>query len=166
MRLSYNRSAYEWILEILSILCVIASFVPLLFYNNLGDDIRIPIHYNSRGELDGWGGKGFLIAFALITLCFYVGLSLLGRYKKKFNFPHKLKTDSPNAPEILKIWRLLLLHIKVFSLLIFAYLTISSYLQAVNSQTAGINKYVMMALLFGLFISTVFFYIKLSEYRE
>ena len=158
-----KRTIYDWVLEIISLLALLWSFFPLLFYDRLGNDVLIPIHYNLAGEIDGWGGRHFLWIIPLIALVFYIGLSLFEKFYKRANYP--LKVTERNANYLYRQRVRLSRHLKVFSLLIFAYLNNSSYAIAVN-KGSGLNKFVMIFLMGGLFLSLIIFYVKMNQGEE
>ena len=163
MKNPQKRTTYDWILEIVSVLALLWSFYPLLFYGRLSDETLIPIHYNLAGEIDGWGGRYFLWIIPLIALVFYIGLSVFEKYYKRSNYPYKVTEE--NANHLYRQRVRLSRHLKVFSLLIFAYLNNSSYAIAVG-KGAGLSKFIMIFLMAGLFLSLIFFYLKMGQHKQ
>ncbi|MDR1056481.1 MAG: DUF1648 domain-containing protein [Prevotellaceae bacterium] len=154
-----KRTTYDWILETVSVLALLWSFCPLLFYGRLDDETLIPIHYNLDGEIDGWGERYFLWIIPLIALVFYIGLSVFEKYYKRSNYPYK--TTEKNANYLYRQRVQLSRHLKFFSILIFAYLNNSSYAIATGNGS-GLSKFIMIFLMAGLFISLIFFYVRME----
>jgi uncharacterized membrane protein len=47
----------------------------------------VPVHFGASGRPDRWGQKGELLVLPLLSLLLYAGLTWLGRYSHKFNYP-------------------------------------------------------------------------------
>lgn len=47
---------------------------------------EIPIHFNMKGEPDGWGGKWIVWIPLLIALILWIGLSILEKYPHTYNY--------------------------------------------------------------------------------
>lgn len=163
MKSPLERTRYDWFIEVLSLLAVVAACCPLLFYGQLGEGNIIPIHYNVAGEIDGWGTRSFLWQLPLVAFVFYAGLTLCERYYKKFNLPFKV-TDG-NATPIYRLSVRLIRLLKLVTILIFAYLNISSLAIALNKGN-GLNIYIMTALILTLFAVIVIYYMKMLSYKE
>ena len=56
----------------------------------------IPVHFNFAGEADSWGDKSDLLWMLGLSLLVYAGLTWLGRYPHKFNYPWQI---TPNNAE-------------------------------------------------------------------
>jgi hypothetical protein len=67
---------------------------------------RIPIHFNAAGEVDGWGGRGWLLALPAIAAATLVPLLFLQRFPHAYNYPWPITPD--NAPRQYRLARLLL----------------------------------------------------------
>jgi hypothetical protein len=157
-----KRTVYDKILEIISLSGLVWCCYPLLFYNRL-NGVLIPIHYNLAGEIDGWGGRCFLWIIPLIALVFYVGLSIFERYYKRADYPFKM--TEKNANHLYRQRLQLSRHLKVFSVLIFAYLNNSSYAIAIGKGTE-LNKFGVILLMLGLFLLLIIFYIKMGQHER
>ena len=46
---------------------------------------QIPIHFNAKGEIDGWGSRGTLLLMPFIGLVMDGTLALAGRFPKSWN---------------------------------------------------------------------------------
>ena len=159
-----KRTSYDWTLEILSLLCLIVTLYPLLFYSDISREVLIPIHYNMYGEADGWGGRHFLLVTPLISVGLYFLLSILERSSSKINFPFKV--NSKNVDIFYRLRVRMLRHLKLFSMLIFAYMNISSYFIATGKGYGELNKYIMIVLLAGVLVTVILYYFKMMAYKD
>jgi uncharacterized membrane protein len=57
-------------------------------YGNLPE--QIPSHFNSNGEIDGYGRKSSLFLIPFLLTIIYVLLSVLNRFPEIFNYPVKI----------------------------------------------------------------------------
>jgi hypothetical protein len=158
-----KRTFYDWILEILSLLSLVICFYPLFFYNNISSEALIPIHYNIYGEADNWGKRDSLLVTLLISVGFYFLLSVLERYPSKMNFPFKV---NHNNPDIHRLSVRMLRHLKLFVVLNFAYLNISSYFIAIGKGFEKLNKYIMIVFLIGILLTLFLHYFKMIRYKD
>ncbi|MDR0972627.1 MAG: DUF1648 domain-containing protein [Prevotellaceae bacterium] len=158
-----RRDRYDYILEALSGITLLATYYPLLFYQQLDAAIRIPIHYNVAGEIDGWGNPSSLWTLPLVATAFYLLFSLSERFYRHFNYP--IKRTAYNEAYLYRLGIRLMRHLKVLLLLLFAYLNNVSYLIAIGKAHA-LSMFVM-SLFFILLIGTlVVFYVRMSMYKE
>lgn len=54
----------------------------------------IPVHFNVKGEPDGFGGKWSLFFLPGLTTALLIGLTLLNRYPEIFNYPVKITAEN------------------------------------------------------------------------
>lgn len=86
---AFPRNGTETVLDLLGFSLVLTGFSVLIWYwRDLPD--RVAIHFNFRGEPDGWGSKYFLIALPVITLIIYATLGALRRIPHRFNYPFRI----------------------------------------------------------------------------
>ena len=50
----------------------------------------IPVHFNPAGRADAWGARTDLLLLFGLSVLFYAGLTWLGRYPQKFNYPWEI----------------------------------------------------------------------------
>lgn len=157
----YTR--HDWVVEILTLSGLVATLLPLLFYQRIGEGNLIPIHYNLAGEVDGWSDRSFLWHLPLIAIAFYLGLTLLERFYKKFCFP--IRVTENNSSALYRLGVRLLRHIKLLFILIFAYLNNSSLAIALGKEN-GMHNYIMTVLIALPFGTLVLYYFKMCMYKE
>jgi len=74
------------ITEVAAISVLVAFWMyTLVSYKTLPE--IIPTHFVADGQADGFGLKWTILTLPLMGLLFYIGLTVLGRYPHKFNYP-------------------------------------------------------------------------------
>lgn len=145
-KLPYTR--LEWFLELASLTGVLLS-AALLFYHWPRLPDLVPRHYNFRGVVDGWGGKGTLLALPVITFVFYFFLTLLrllaplSSREKSAHRPFRLEMDLLAWTKALTVW-------------IFTYLTWSTIVIALGRATALSSFFLPLLLVFTLALIVVY----------
>ena len=93
------------VLEVLSLIVLLGTIMFLILYwRHLPD--QVPAHYDARGQIDGWGGKGMLFFEPIMMLVLYVTLSLA----KTIRFRSlKKEVRAPAPPLMLPAMKLVLL---------------------------------------------------------
>ncbi len=87
-----SSEGYKNINRIIDILGVILTlFLVVITFMHWKDapDI-IPIHYNIRGEIDGYGSRNTILYILPIALIIYMVMSILGRYPQIYNYAVKI----------------------------------------------------------------------------
>jgi uncharacterized membrane protein len=54
----------------------------------------IPIHFNAKGEANGFGGKATIFFLPIIATILYFGITFISKYPQLFNFPVKLTPEN------------------------------------------------------------------------
>ena len=158
-----RRTYYDWILEGIAFLGLICAFLPLFYYNQLGDKKLIPTHYNMYGEIDGWEGRESLFVLALVVLLIYTGLLFTEKFYKKFNYPIKIKDK--NATHIYRTGIRLQRHLRALIMIFFAYLNISGLMVGLG-KCSGASGFIIILFPICLLGLLIFFCIQMYAYRE
>ncbi|MDR2840484.1 MAG: DUF1648 domain-containing protein [Paludibacter sp.] len=162
MKLFINRTPYYWVLEILSVAGLLYAFYPLLFYGSLSPDVKIPIHFNALGDVDGWAGRNYLFLLPAISLIFYIGFSILERYPKFLNYP--FNTKDIDKKELNKTGISIIRHIKFISIIVFAHIGNRAFNIAIGKDVQfGI---VIFLLLFALFLIVTVFIARVYKLKQ
>jgi uncharacterized membrane protein len=136
------------------ILVLMFSFIYMLIkWTNL--PTTIPIHFNARGEADGWGNRVTLIILPIISLMLYAGLSLLRRIPHHFNYIVPITEQNAEAQYRLSL--LLLSWIKLEIVILFGYISWSSIQNAVG-LSSGLGIWLLpvsLIILFGTIAITM-----------
>jgi uncharacterized membrane protein len=86
-----NRA--DKVVEGLSYAFLAATFVQALYaYFTLPD--TVPVHFNIKGEADGYGSKISILPLPLISVISFVGMTILNRYPWIFNYPVKITPEN------------------------------------------------------------------------
>jgi uncharacterized membrane protein len=54
----------------------------------------VPVHFNIKGEADGFGSKVSILPLPLISVIMFVGMTILNRYPWVFNYPVKITEEN------------------------------------------------------------------------
>ncbi|OMF37867.1 hypothetical protein BK133_04475 [Paenibacillus sp. FSL H8-0548] len=115
----------------------------------------IAIHFNVRGEADGWGSKAFLFFPLMISLVLYIGLTLLRKIPHHFNYMTTITEQ--NAPYQYKISLELLSWIKLELVVIFGFLQ-WAIIQDAKGETS-IFSISQLPIAFVILLGTIVFYV-------
>lgn len=155
-----RRTTYDWVIEIISFLSLIATCVPLFFYNRMNGNVSFPIHYNLYGKADGWGDRTFLLYFISAAIVLYVYLTFSERFYKRFLYP--VKMNEQNASSIYRLGIRLRRHVKLFVMLIFAYMSNSFLYLALAGDTEQPYSLILTWLI-GFLVGTIVLFYMLMQ---
>lgn len=130
----------------------------LLSYKSLPE--VIPTHFVADGQADGYGLKWTILTLPIIGLLFYVGLTVLGRYPHKFNYPGTV--TAKNAEQLYRSGAQMMRIMKLMLIIVFFVMTYQTVQTAVGGTgiiTRG-GLFIDFAL---LFIPIFYFLIKMSK---
>jgi len=158
-RLQLKLSQTDKIIEGLAVIVLIFFWIyTLVSYKTLPK--VIPTHFVADGKADGYGLKWTILTLPLIGLLFYIGLTILGRYPHKFNYP--VEVTKANAEQLYRSGVQMLRMMKLMLILIFFVMTY----QTVQSAKGGSNFITTNGLFIDfalLFIPLFYFLIKMSK---
>lgn len=137
--------------------------MPLFFYGSIGEDVRVPTHYDALGRADGYGSRSDLWTPALVAAVFYVILTVIERFYRSFNFP--VRVTENNAGALYRLGVQLIRSLKPLLIVIMAYLNTSSLAVAMG-WGVGLNGLVMGALVIALFALLAYFMAKMYKLRD
>ena len=158
-----KKNTYDKILEIVAIAALLVGFYPLLYYNSIDSNAVLPTHYNIIGEIDGWGDRSILWTMALIGLTFYIGLSVLQKFPKIYNYP--CKVTEQNSHHLYRLGVQLIRQMKVLLVLIFSYANNSIDRVAIGKTIGPDGFIVSMFLLLMLLLLTIYI-VKMMQYKS
>ncbi|MDR6553688.1 DUF1648 domain-containing protein [Paenibacillus qinlingensis] len=151
-----GRSKAETILDVISLL-VIISMIAYVAYEWRDMPERIPMHFNGKGEIDGWGNKMSLMAVPLIGVIIYVGLTLLSKVPHVYNYPTTITAQ--NARGQYQNARLLIHSMKTIILILFMFIE-WSIIQSAKEGNAELSLWGLGFILLILFGTIIFFLIR------
>lgn len=150
------RSKAEAVLDVISLL-VIVSMIAYVAYEWHALPERIPLHFNGKGDIDGWGNKMSLIALPLIGVIVYFGLTLLSKVPHVYNYPSQITTE--NARGQYQNARLFMNSLKALIVILFGFIE-WSVIQSAKKGIADLNVWILGFLLLMLFGTIIFFIVR------
>ncbi|BBI31043.1 DUF1648 domain-containing protein [Cohnella abietis] len=144
----------------INIICVIALIGPILYIAKEMSSLpaEIPIHFNGKGEPDGWGGKRMLFLLPAISVALYYVLSALSRSPHVFNYAVPI-TEANAATQYL-LARKMIVWLKLELIIIFGYIEWATVQSAYNHEN-GLGIWMLPVVLVVVF-GTLGFYLSRS----
>lgn len=129
---------------------IVAFLIVFKNYGALPDEI--PVHFNAKGEIDGYGSKAMLWILPVISAGIYALLGWTGTLRNYGSFNYPVAITEENAFEQHRIALQILAAVRLVVCLLLAYLAYAIVRSALAEQSL-LNPWVMggmMALLFGV----------------
>ncbi|MGE7601937.1 DUF1648 domain-containing protein [Peribacillus sp. NPDC097675] len=150
------KTGLEKVMDIVSLLLIIINFIYLIsVWNTLPE--QVPIHFNGKGEVDGWGGRVVIWLLPTISLFLWFGLTLMERVPHLFNYP--IEITEKNAVFQYKNARMMSLFLKVEIILVLLYTSWQS-VHAAKGDEGGLGRAELPILLILILGSIAFFVIR------
>lgn len=144
-KIEIKKEPFDKKMEWLAISALIATFVvPAIYYNSLPD--TIPIHFNSKGEADGFGPKYYVWILPLISLCLFGALSYVTKIPHKFNYLQEVTMD--NAEKQYRGGVKMMVVLNAWCCCLLCFLTYSVVQNALGNQD-GLGTYFTPLVLIG-----------------
>jgi len=141
-------SRLEKVINLLSLFLLVASFAyAIISYRTLPE--KIPMHFNSSGEIDGWGPRGSIFVIPIITVIIFVPMYFVSKFPYLFNYPVKITEE--NAERIYKEGRLFMVFLNFSVVVIMLQVVLDIVRGAQGQETSG-----LWFLVFPLFVITIF----------
>ena len=117
----------------------------------------IPTHYNGAGQADGFGGKRTILILPLIATILFVGMTILNKFPRMFNYPANITKDNAlrqytNATRMIRYLKLII--VIIFGIIVF------KTIQNANGQANGLGTWFLPFTLGLTFIPLTYFIIK------
>ena len=116
----FRLSKIDWTLELVCGLFILGTLILILTNYNTLPDI-LPRHFGFLGKPDGFGSKDGIWFLPTAKIIGYIGLTILGRHPKSFNYPYEITVD--NAEIQYRNSALMIRSVKTIIVVIFSYLT-------------------------------------------
>ncbi len=99
----------------------------------------IPIHFNARGEADGFGSKSNLMTLPIVNTLLFVGMTLLNRFPQAFNYmepitPENAQRQYRSATRMIRYMKLMV----AFVFFIITYSTVETVFQGASGWTVWV----------------------------
>ena len=92
-RIKPKLSATDILFEIAGWTAVLTFWIyTLASYDRLPD--TIPIHYNAKGQADGFGEKSIIMYLPLVATILYVLMTVINKFPRIFNYPVKITQEN------------------------------------------------------------------------
>src|SRR5690625_394845 len=122
-KLTTPKTKSEWVWDLIGYSFFLGSII-LLFvvWSKLPE--KVPMHFNARGEIDGWGSKGVLLILPLIGVFTALMMYAFEKSPELYNYPKRL--NESNAAQFYLHSRKLINQLKNICLIIFALILFES----------------------------------------
>ncbi len=117
----------------------------------------IPIHFNVKGETDGYGHKLTMLLLPILGTCIYFGITKLNNYPHIFNYLTIITTQ--NAERQYKLATTMMRFLKLAVLVIFIIVLVFVYL-TIKGIVYGLGWWFLPLVLLLLITPTIIFIIK------
>lgn len=149
-------------LEILGWILVIAIWLfTIIKYASL--PALIPIHYNSLGQVDGYGDKSSILTFPIISTIFFILFTILNKFPYIFNYPTEIKTG--NALSLYTNATRMLRSVKLIIVFIFGLIEFKT-IQNIENKTEDLGIWFLPLTLTLLFAPTIYYIIKSNNIKK
>ena len=155
-------STSDKVLEVIAAVLLLSIWVNLL-YNYAATPDSVPIHFNARGEPDGWGSRNGLFLLPMVSLVLYFALTLVSRLPSRYyNLP--VNITEANGPMQFALARRLIRVAKVYALTLFSYITWAQ-LQTAQGIRTGLGPGLMPLMLVGVVGMMIFYFTQSRRLR-
>lgn len=118
---------FQKFLEALALLILLGSIIYLIFiWSTLPD--TIPSHYNAKGVVTNWSGKGMLLIMPIISIILYTVLTTITLFPNIWNVPVEITEKNQNF--VYTNLKTMLIVLKLILVSDFSYMTICSATQS------------------------------------
>ncbi len=128
-------------------LVALGTLVAITYQGAVALPERIPVHFGLSGAPDGWGPKLMLYVLAGIVAVTYVGMTLVQRQSRKFNYPVKATDENRARLQMITVGLIRWLKAEIAAL--FAYLQ-GVVVQVGTGQAVGLSPAVMVGFMAAL----------------
>lgn len=154
MKVNLPYTKHELGLHVATLITLIGSVVYLAMeWSNL--PTTIAIHFNGKGEPDGWGSKWITVILPAISMLLYVLFAALSRIPHRYNYP--VAITEQNAARQYLLSRKLLGWIGLESVMLCCYLQ-WAFLQSVKDSGDGLGLW-SLPIILAVFLGTVAVYL-------
>ena len=156
-QIKIERNALDILETIVSMSCLVGVAVYLiLFWHTFPE--QIPGHYNAAGEVDRWGNKSELILLPIMSWLIYGFITLIERLPQVWNTG--VRVTSENRALVYRLLKSLIAVVKMFTLLMFASLTV------ISSLALNLPMWYLLAFLVILVGAIAYFIVRLTRLRK
>lgn len=149
-------------LEIIGWLLIISVWsLTITNYANLPE--TIPTHYDWAGHADEFGGKATILTLPLIATVLFVGLTILNKYLRFFNYPTVIMQDNAFG-QYTKATRMIR-YLKLIIVVIFGLIAFKT-IQNSNEEADELGLWFLPLTMVLIFIPLIYFVIKSFKTKQ
>jgi len=153
--LQIEKKPFDKYLDTLALLLALSLFaIPFNYYSILPESI--PIHFNSRGEADGYGSKKIIWFIPIIGFAIHLLFKWLNKRPHVLNYPVKITKENAQAQYsmCLRVLRI----VDVLMLLLFTSIVYQICTASVNGMKEAYPWYTIVFILSILVVLILYFY--------
>lgn len=136
------------LLKIAGFIVVLNFLLVSVFYSYLPK--TIPIHFNLKGEADGFGDTSKVWLLPTLSLVLFWVIPLFIKKIKPWNMNYPIKVLTANAPKVYSMHFKMLTQLNIGLTLIFFLLTVKTILPAIVPIALGLHYLVLFLILFSI----------------
>lgn len=136
------------ILDIMGIVIVIV-LIGMTFINWGKSPDIVPIHYNFRGEVDGYGSKNTLFILLPIAIITYMGLAILSKYPEIYNYAVEINPRNKEKQYSMASTFIRIINIETLGIFFYIQIVIGSTMSSESSSLSMAFLPIAMIILFG-----------------
>lgn len=160
-RFTLKKDQFDQLMESLALVGLIGLIIlPVVYYESLPE--LIPIHFGLDGRPDGFGPKVMIWLLPGIGGFSFVGMKILCRYPRLFNYPVKITTE--NARRQYRLAVRLIRILTATQLWLFCYLT-NTIIEVALGLQDELNMGLLLLFLAGTF-GTIGYYFWQSKKQD
>lgn len=130
----------------------------LLSYDKLPN--TIPIHFDSLGNVDGFGEKATILTLPRVATAIFIGMTILNQFPQVFNYTTNITNENAlrqytNATRMIR-------YLKLIVVIIFGILVVFT-VKSAHGNTADLGKWFLPLLLVPIFVLITYFTILSSK---
>lgn len=155
-KINLKLTTTEKTLELIGWISIIAIWIlTIANYNNLPE--TIPIHFNSTGQADGFGGKATILTLPLIATILFLGMTILNKYPHIFNYPNSITKENAliQYTNVTKLIR----YLKLIIVLVFGLIEFET-IQNAHGTAEGLGIWFLPLTMAMIFIPLIYFVLK------
>lgn len=154
-KIRLKPSSLDWLLDGLTFTGIIVVWIYLFYHYTSLPDV-IPMHFNIKNEVDGWGSKLSVFILPIISTIIAIGLFFLNRYPYLFNYPTTITEE--NAFIQYRLATQMIRQLNFSMMLIFAY-GLYEIIEIAFNRKPVLNEWFFPFLLIAIFSPIIVYFI-------
>lgn len=144
------------LMDILSVLLLVSMWIYTFFqYSQLPE--KIPIHFNLKNEVDGWGNRNSIFILPIISFFQTIGLIILNYFPHTFNYPIQITEE--NAQKQYRLATQLIRQLNLFITFVFA-VGVYEIVETATLKTSPFGSWFVPVFIGLIFLPIVIYFIR------